>query len=290
MDALMEKYIQQIKKTLTQKSSTTQSTETSNSDIYSAEFTNLKSLNNILKESQNTMFSNQELNQDILINNLRTMKDNLITNLSHSKTEECNFKEKLNEIKVQNDLFKHSFKFLTDEIEQLKNLNFIVENKISEYDFNINKIEHEINHTKLMIYFIQNEDFEKIYPHNIKEDIIIETMKNDLKTMKKKMIILSHEQKANKKRISSLLDKLKKINKQRQKSMYKISEMVEEDDNEDEILEQTKNERLSDRESNLRRENYCLYKDKQARTKNNEGKGLTDRESRHKKSKFGYTL
>ena len=108
--------------------------------------------------------------------------------------------------------------------------------------------------------------------------------------MKKKMIILSHEQKANKKRISSLLDKLKKINKQRQRSMYKISEIVEEDDNEDEILEQTKNERLSDRESNLRRENYCLYKDKQARIKNNEGKGLTDRESRHKKSKFGYTL
>ena len=195
----MEKYIHQIKKTNTQKSSTTQSTETSNSDIYCAEFTNLKSLNNILKESQNTMFSNHELNQDILLNNLRSMKENLITNLSHSKTEECNFKEKLNEIKVQNDLFIHSFKFLTDEIEQLKNLNFIVENKISEYDFNINKIEHEINHTKLMTYFIQNEDYEKIYPHNIKEDIIIETMKNDLKTMKKKMIILSHEQKANKK-------------------------------------------------------------------------------------------
>lgn len=286
----MEKYIHQIKKTTTQKSSTTQSTETSNSDIYNAEFTNLKSLNNILKESQNTLFSNYQLNQDILINNLRSMKDNLITNLSHSKTEECNFKEKLNKIKVQNELFIHSFKFLTNEIEQLKNLNFIVENKINEYDFNINKIEHEINYTKLMTYFIQNEDYEKVYPHNIKEDIIIETMKNDLKTMKKKMIILSHEQKANKKRISSLLDKLKKINKQRQRSMYKISEMVEEDDNEDEILEQTKNERLSDRESNLRRENYCLYKDKQARIKNNEGKGLTDRESRHKKSKFGYTL
>lgn len=286
----MEKYIHQIKKTTTQKSSTTQSTETSNSDIYNAEFTNLKSLNNILKESQNTLFSNYELNQDILINNLRSMKDNLITNLSHSKTEECNFKEKLNKIKVQNELFIHSFKFLTNEIEQLKNLNFIVENKINEYDFNINKIEHEINYTKLMTDFIQNEDYEKVYPHNIKEDIIIETMKNDLKTMKKKMIILSHEQKANKKRISSLLDKLKKINKQRQRSMYKISEMVEEDDNEDEILEQTKNERLSDRESNLRRENYCLYKDKQARIKNNEGKGLTDRESRHKKSKFGYIL
>ena len=286
----MEKYIHQIKKTTTQKSSTTQSTETSNSDIYNAEFTNLKSLNNILKESQNTLFSNYQLNQDILINNLRSMKDNLITNLSHSKTEECNFKEKLNKIKVQNELFIHSFKFLTNEIEQLKNLNFIVENKINEYDFNINKIEHEINYTKLMTYFIQNEDYEKVYPHNIKEDIIIETMKNDLKTMKKKMIILSHEQKANKKRISSLLDKLKKINKQRQRSMYKISEIVEEDDNEDEILEQTKNERLSDRESNLRRENYCLYKDKQARIKNNEGKGLTDRESRHKKSKFGYTL
>lgn len=286
----MEKYIHQIKKTTTQKSSTTQSTETSNSDIYNAEFTNLKSLNNILKESQNTLFSNYQLNQDILINNLRSMKDNLITNLSHSKTEECNFKEKLNKIKVQNELFIHSFKFLTNEIEQLKNLNFIVENKINEYDFNINKIEHEINYTKLMTYFIQNEDYEKVYPHNIKEDIIIETMKNDLKTMKKKMIILSHEQKANKKRISSLLDKLKKINKQRQRSMYKISEIVEEDDNEDEILEQTKNERLSDRESNLRRENYCLYKDKQARIKNNEGKGLTDRELRHKKSKFGYTL
>ena len=286
----MEKYIHQIKKTTTQKSTTTQSTETSYSDIYNAEFINLKSLNNIMKESQNTLFSNEGLNKDILIQHLRSMKENLESNLTHSKADEFHLKEKLNEIKLQTDLFICSFQFLTDEIEQLKDLNFIVENKISEYDFNIKKIENEINHTKLMIYFIQSGDYEKICPRNIKEDIIIDAMKNDMKTIKKKIIISSHEQKANRKKISILFDKLKKINKQKQRVIYQIPEIAEEDDNEDEILERTKNERLSNRESSLRRENYCIYKDKEVMKNNNEGKGLSERQLRYKKNKFVCTL
>ena len=170
-------------------------------------------------------------------------------------------------------------------MEQLKDLNFIVENKINEYEFTIKKIENEVNHAKLMIYFIQHDDYEKMYPNSIKENIIAETMKKDLKTIKKKMIVSSHEQKANRKEMALLLAKLKKLNKERQRAIYQISEMIEEDDNDDEILEQIKNERLSDREYTLRRDNYCLYKDKETRKKHNEEKCLTDRQSRANKSK-----
>ena len=246
MNAIIEKKFPQIK-TTTQKSTTIQSImESNSSEIYNNEYGNLQSLYTIFKSKQNALLSHNKLNKDVIVNNLISMKNDLLKSLNVSKTEEFSLYNKLKEVKEKSFTLQNTFSTLINEIEQLKEMNFIIENKINEINFYIKKYDFETNRLKLMIDFLQNDYNETIFHNNSKVEVIQKEMNKELSLIRKKIRAAVIEQSINRTKLKLLIMQLKEMNEDKSRIMYKISEIGEEEENE-EIIEQTKDERFSQR-------------------------------------------
>lgn len=283
MNAIIEKKFSQTK-TTTQKSTTVQSIiESNSSEIYNNEYANLQSLYTIFKSKQNALLSHSKLNKDVIVHNLISMKNDLLKDLNVSKTEEFSLYNKLKEVKEKSFTLQNAFSTLINEIEQLKEMNFIIENKINEFNFYIKKYEFETNRLKLLIDFIQNDYNETIFHNNSKVDVIQKEMKKELSLIRKKVRTAVIEQNINKKKLKLLILQLKEMNEDKTRIIYKISEIGEEEEN-DEIIVQTKNERFSQRDSDSGQYKYTINNDDEKDENEIENvKGLTDRNTVNKR-------
>ena len=283
MNAIIEKKFPQIK-TTTQKSTTIQSImESNSSEIYNNEYGNLQSLYTIFKSKQNALLSHNKLNKDVIVNNLISMKNDLLKSLNVSKTEEFSLYNKLQEVKEKSFTLQNTFSTLINEIEQLKEMNFIIENKINEINFYIKKYEFETNRLKLLIDFIQNDYNETIFHNNSKVDVIQKEMKKELSLIRKKIRTAVIEQNINRTKLKLLIMQLKEMNEDKSRVIYKISEIGEEEEN-DEIIEQTKDERFSQRDSDSGQYKYTINDNDEKNEYEIENvKGLTDRNTVNKR-------
>ena len=284
MNAIIEKKFPQTK-TTTQKSTTIQSIiESNSSEIYNNEYANLQSLYTIFKSKQNALLSQSKLNKDVIIHNLISMKNDLLKSLNVSKTEQFSLYNKLKEVKEKSFTLQNAFSTLINEIEQLKEMNFIIENKINEINFYIKKYEFETNRLKLMIDFIQNDYNETIFHNNFKTDVIQKEMKKELSLIRKKIRTAVIEQHINRTKLKLLIMQLKEMNEDKNRIIYKISEIGEEEEN-DEIIEQTKDERFSQRKSDSGQYKYTINDDNDEKDEKEieNVKGLTDRNTFNKR-------
>ena len=283
MNAIIEKKFPQIK-TTTQKSTTIQSImESNSSEIYNNEYGNLRSLYTIFKSKQNALLSHNKLNKDVIVHNLISMKNDLLKSLNVSKTEEFSLYNKLQEVKEKSFTLQNTFSTLINEIEQLKEMNFIIENKINEINFYIKKYEFETNRLKLLIDFIQNDYNETIFHNNSKVDVIQKEMKKELSLIRKKIRTAVIEQNINRTKLKLLIMQLKEMNEDKSRVIYKISEIGEEEEN-DEIIEQTKDERFSQRDSDSGQYKYTINDDDEKNENEIENvKGLTNRNTVNKR-------
>ena len=259
-------------KTTTPKSTALQSMEFTSFEIYNNEYANLQSLYKMFKSKQNALLSHSKLNREIIFANLISMKNELLSSLNVSKTEEFSLFKTLKEVKEKSFTSQQTFATLIGEIEQLKEMNFIIENKINEINFCIKKYDFETNRLKLLIDFLQNDYNETICHNNSKVEVIQKEMKKELSLIRKKIRSALIEQNINRTKLKSLVMQLKEMNEDKSRIIYKISEIGEEEENE-EIIEQTKDERFSERDSEPGQYKCNINND----DKEDNLKGLTDR-------------
>ena len=140
--------------TTTTTSNTNSITSLDNTSVNTNEMSTLSYLISHLRTLQNNFFSSQT--NDNLLLCLNTFNKALNGNLSILKQEKSLLSEKLNDINISIENVKSHYAQCVRDITELKELNFIIENKNNEIDNYIMKIKNDIKYVKL-VWFLQED-------------------------------------------------------------------------------------------------------------------------------------